>query len=58
LIGATLLSSGLAAVILIVTALNVLPWTAIIIGGGPPCLRVLCCCAFFLMHSLTEWLVC
>ena len=33
-IGATLLSSGLAAVILIVTALNVLPWTAIIIGGG------------------------
>ena len=33
-IGATLLSSGLAALILIVTALNVLPWTAIIIGGG------------------------
>ena len=33
-IGAALLSSGLAALILIVTALNVLPWTAIIIGGG------------------------
>jgi hypothetical protein len=33
-IGATLLSSGLAAVILIVVAFRVLPWTAIIIGGG------------------------
>jgi len=33
-IGATLLSSGLAALLLIVTELNVLPWTAIIIGGG------------------------
>jgi hypothetical protein len=33
-IGATLLSSGLAAIILIVVAVNGLPWTAIIIGGG------------------------
>jgi hypothetical protein len=33
-IGATLLSSGLAASLLIITASNVLPWTAIIIGGG------------------------
>jgi len=33
-IGATLLSSGLTALVLIVAALNVLPWTAIIIGGG------------------------
>jgi hypothetical protein len=33
-IGATLLSSGLAALLVIVTASNVLPWTAIIIGGG------------------------
>jgi len=44
-IGATLLSSGLAALLLIVTELNVLPWTAIIIGGaallaGPLLLRV------------------
>ena len=33
-IGASLLCSGLAAIILIVVAFNVLPWTAIIIGGG------------------------
>jgi hypothetical protein len=33
-IGATLLGSGLAAAVLIVSALDVLPWTAIIIGGG------------------------
>jgi hypothetical protein len=33
-IGATLLCSGLAALVVIVTAWNVLPWTAIIIGGG------------------------
>lgn len=33
-IGATLLSSGAAASVLVVSALNALPWTAIIIGGG------------------------
>jgi hypothetical protein len=33
-IGATLLTSGLAAIILIIVAFNVLPWPAIIIGGG------------------------
>src|SRR5690348_16824716 len=33
-IGATMLGSGLAALVLIVSAVNVLPWTAIIIGGG------------------------
>jgi len=33
-IGATLLSSALAAIILMVVAFTILPWTAIIIGGG------------------------
>jgi hypothetical protein len=33
-IGATLLSSAFAAVILIVVAFRVLPWTVIVIGGG------------------------
>jgi hypothetical protein len=33
-IGITLLSSALAAIILMVVAFNVLPWTAIVIGGG------------------------
>jgi hypothetical protein len=34
LIGVTLLSSALAALILIVVAFHALPWTAIVIGGG------------------------
>ena len=33
-IGATILSSGVAAVILIVVAVDLLPWTTIVIGGG------------------------
>jgi hypothetical protein len=33
-IGATLLTSALTGIILIVVAFNALPWTAIIIGGG------------------------
>ena len=33
-IGATLVTSGLAAIIMIVVAFSVLPWPAIIIGGG------------------------
>ena len=33
-IGATTLSAGIAAVILIVGAVHLLPWTAIVIGGG------------------------
>jgi hypothetical protein len=33
-IGVTLLGSALAAIILMVVAFTVLPWTAIIIGGG------------------------
>ena len=33
-IGAATLSAGIAAVILIVIAVHLLPWTAIVIGGG------------------------
>lgn len=33
-IAATLLTTGLAAVIIMVIAVNALPWTLIIIGGG------------------------
>jgi hypothetical protein len=33
-IGVTLVSSGLAAIIMIVVAFSVLPWPTIIIGGG------------------------
>jgi hypothetical protein len=33
-IGATILSAGLAAVILIVVAVHSLQWTAVVIGGG------------------------
>jgi hypothetical protein len=33
-IGVTTLSAGVAAVILIVIAVRLLPWTAIVIGGG------------------------
>jgi hypothetical protein len=46
-IGATLVTSGLTAIIMIVVAFGVLPWPAIIIGGGgallagPLVLRVL-----------------
>ena len=47
MIGATLVTSGLTAIIMIVVAFGVLPWPAIIIGGGgallagPLVLRVL-----------------
>lgn len=33
-ISATILGSGVAAIILIVVAVQLLPWTAIVIGGG------------------------
>jgi hypothetical protein len=33
-ISATILSAGVAAIILIVVAVQLLPWTAIVIGGG------------------------
>jgi hypothetical protein len=33
-IGATILSAGVAVIILIFVAVHLLPWTAIVIGGG------------------------
>jgi uncharacterized integral membrane protein len=39
-ISATILSSGVAAIILIVVAVHLLPWTAIVIGGGGAVLAV------------------
>ena len=56
-IGATLVTSGLTAIIMIVVAFGVLPWPAILLVAAARCLRVLWCYAFCLMTSLTGLLV-